>query len=126
MESAFRSTLSRFFVVLFVLALCAGAAARYADGYATAAACSYQQQADNITQYGRALAAPSAAIDAAGTHIADITHTCDAWALGVDARGTSVIVNLETGKISSHGLAHAGQPVSALPVQVPAPLQLGR
>lgn len=104
--------------------LCAGAAPRYLGGYATSAACPFSQQADNIARFGTSSPSGAALYDAKGALVAKVAGTCDSWASAVDAQGVSVIIDTSTGKVVSHGLVHAGQPLTSLPAQLDLPLQV--
>jgi hypothetical protein len=104
--------------------LCAGAAPEYAAGYAVSEECPFVQQVTNISTYGSALPSGSRVADGHGTVSANVSHSCDAWMLGTDAEGITVIIHRDEGKIFAHGNVHPGQALSkvhsplALPVSV--------
>jgi hypothetical protein len=104
--------------------LCAGAAPVYAGGYATSAACPFVQHADNVAQFGDKLPNATSLHDGSGAVVATVTHTCDAWALGTDAQGITVIVDRSSGRVVSHGNLHPGQPTSQLVSPLAQPVTL--
>jgi len=53
-----------------------------------------------------------------------VTHTCDAWALGTDPQGITVIVDRSSGLVVSHGNVHPGQPTSKLVSPLAQPVKL--
>jgi hypothetical protein len=95
-------------------ALCAGDAVHYADGTTTMASCAFVQHADNIVTYGSKLENEVVVHDASGASVATVTHTCDVWAIGVDAANITVLIDRSTGRIVSHGDMHPGNPKTAL------------
>ena len=90
--------------------------------HATAIACPFEQQVENIAKYGDALPASAALYDGAGARIASVTHSCEGYTLGTDAQGVAVVIDEASGAIVSHGLLHAGQALTSLrsPMQLPA------
>jgi hypothetical protein len=56
--------------------------------------------------------------------IANVTHSCDAWTLGTDAQGVTVVIHRDAGKVIAHGTVHPGEVLTnvhsplRLPVQV--------
>jgi hypothetical protein len=107
--------------------LCAGASPVYlvnGEEIGVSEECPFVQQTDNITKFGAALHGSSALYDAKGVHVATLTHTCDAWALGTDPDGVAVVVKRATGEFFSHGTLHPGQIKSRIPTPLPLPATL--
>ena len=104
--------------------LCAGAAPETVDHLVTAESCPFIQHADNISKYGEALNENQQLLDATGKVLATVTNTCDTWTLGTDANGVVVLIDRSNGMIVSHGLLHAGQPISTLVSPAAMPLTL--
>jgi hypothetical protein len=104
--------------------LCAGAAPEYAAGYAVAEECPFVQQVTNISTFGSSVPQGSVIADGHGTVTGSVTHSCDAWMLGTDPDGVTIIVQRDLGKVIAHGNVHPGQALSkvhspmALPVAV--------
>lgn len=73
--------------------------------------------------YGEAVS-PETLYDASGQRLATLTQSCDTWWLGTDEDGTWVIINSETGAVTSHGMVHPGQATSRLPATVVLPLSV--
>ena len=82
------------------------------------------QHTDNITKFGARLSGPSALYDGKGAHVATLTHTCDAWALGADPDGVTVVVKRSRGEFFSHGTWHRGQITSRIPTPLSLPATL--
>jgi hypothetical protein len=99
----------------------------YTNGIAIATGCAFIQHTTNIAQFGQSAAPNSELYDASDAPLATITNTCDAWIMGTDARGITVIINQGTGVVISHGSVHPGQPATLLPdvLQLPLHLHLG-
>lgn len=105
-------------------ALCAGAAPEYAGGFVRASGCAFEQHAENIAEYGEALADGSSMIDASGVVVASALYRCDGWILGEDADGVPIVIDTTTGEVESHGLVHKGTPTSDLPGTLALPLAI--
>lgn len=100
---------------------CGGEGKHNGDGSVTAIACDFEQQLENIAEFGEETDAQEL-VDANGVSIATVDTSCAAWWLGADANGTTVIINQSTGEVRSHGKAHPGQELSGLPEFVSVPL----
>lgn len=86
--------------------------------------CAWEQHTENIVKFGSHEAQARVLRDAKGAELATITETCETWAMGKDADGTTVIIRRDTGGVASHGNTHPGQPVSRLPAKLALPLYL--
>jgi hypothetical protein len=104
--------------------LCAGAPPEEEDHVVTAVSCPFIQQTANVVRFGVALGQPTELHDAKGAIVARVTHTCDAWALGTDPQGVTVVIRRDSGEVVSHGIEHPGQPISALASPLDAPLTI--
>jgi hypothetical protein len=105
--------------------LCAGAPPETAGGYVTVSGCAFLQHSDNIARYGQRLPENAALYDGTGTLVARVTHGCDAWLLGTDEQGVTVIVRRDQGTVTAHGSIHPGQALSqvASPVRLPVEMR---
>jgi hypothetical protein len=103
--------------------LCAGVAPEHAGGYVTAIACPFEQHVDNFDKFGQKAPASAALYDGTGARVANLTNTCDEWALGVDPKGVTVIVKRSTGLIISHGAFHPGQALTNISSPLTLPVQ---
>lgn len=104
--------------------LCAGAARDLGDGVATSASCPFIQQLDNISDFGQKVSGPTRLYDGSGVLVANVTHTCDRWALGTDPQGMTIIVEKDRGLVVSHGTSHPGQALSSVTSPALLPVQL--
>jgi hypothetical protein len=90
----------------------------------TSVGCPFEQQLDNLAHFGTPVGGAGLALsDAQGATGARVTLRCGTWLRAVDAQGNVVVVQSASGEVRSHGLFHAGQPVSQLPFQLSMPLQ---
>lgn len=89
-----------------------------------ASGCAFEQHAENIAEYGEALADGSSMIDASGVVVASALYRCDGWILGEDADGVPIVIDTTTGEVESHGLVHKGTPTSDLPGTLALPLAI--
>jgi len=90
------------------------------NGTSTYAACPFEQQLHNIEANGTV---SSEQLLAGGQPVAlTASKTCLQWVMGTDSSGATVFVSTSTGAVLSHGLVHAGYPVSVLPAQLSLPL----
>lgn len=102
-------------------ALCAGAATPRSSNIVTTIACPFEQQYANIMAYGDEMQSP-AIRDADGRLLGTVNRSCDSWWLVTDPNGVDVMIDLESGKVRSHGMQHPGQSLSELPDQLALPL----
>ena len=95
----------------------------YSGDLVTSAACPFEQQTDNILQFGESVSASGLPLmTAAGATPALITRRCGNWLMGKDDTDTTIVLNALTGEVRSHGEFHAGYPLTDLPATLPPPL----